>query len=80
MASSRLRLVFPPSRVQEPVIGTLVRRFNVIPNIRRARISEDAGEVVLELDGAEADLQRATEYLHEIGVEVEPVEGEYLEP
>ncbi|MCA1596902.1 MAG: NIL domain-containing protein [Chloroflexi bacterium] len=80
MASARLRLVFPPSRVQEPVIGTLVRRFNVMPNIRRARISEDAGEVVLELDGAETDLERAEDYLREIGIQVEPVEGEYLEP
>ena len=79
MASCRLRLVFPAARVQEPIIGALVRRFDVMPNIRRARISEDAGEVVLELDGEEANLKDATAYLHQIGVEVEPVEGDYLE-
>lgn len=78
MASCRLKLTFPVERIQEPVIGTLTRRFDLMPNIRRARISEDAGECVLELDGSQANLDRALDYLKEIGVAVEPVNGDYL--
>ncbi len=78
MASCRLKLTFPVERIREPVIGTLTRRFDLMPNIRRARISEDAGECVLELDGLQENLDRALDYLHEIGVVVEPVNGDYL--
>lgn len=78
MAACRLRLTFPADRVKEPIIGTLTRRFEVMPNIRRARVSEDAGEVVLELDGEPQNLEQAVAYLNEIGVNVEPVEGDYL--
>jgi L-aspartate semialdehyde sulfurtransferase ferredoxin len=79
MASSRLKLTFPADRVRDPIIGTLTRRFDVMPNIRRARIGEEAGECVLELDGTEESLEQAKAYLEELGVIVEPVEGDYLQ-
>jgi L-aspartate semialdehyde sulfurtransferase ferredoxin len=74
----RVKLTFPPERIREPVIGTLAREFDVMPNIRRAKIGEDAGECVLELDGSEENLDRSIQYLVGLGIVVEPVDGNYL--
>ncbi|HET6386845.1 MAG TPA: NIL domain-containing protein [Armatimonadota bacterium] len=78
MASCRVKLTFPADKVREPVIGTLARRFDLMPNIRRARVSEDAGEMVLELDGSDENLRKAMRYLAEMSIAVEPVDGNYL--
>jgi len=50
-----------------------------MPNIRRARVTETVGEMVLELEGDEAGLQRGIGFLKEKGIEVELVEGDVIE-
>jgi hypothetical protein len=57
----------------------MAKQFDIMPNIRRARVSETAGELVLELEGTEENLKRGLRYLEEQGVEVTPVEGQLLE-
>ena len=42
----RVRLTFPAELVRQPVIGQLVRRFDVLPNIRRANVSDDVGWII----------------------------------
>ncbi len=76
MATRRIKLTFPPELIKEPLIFTMAKKFEVMPNIRRARVSEGAGEVVLELEGSEKSLEAGIAYLRERGVKVEPVEGE----
>jgi len=76
MATRRIKLTFPQELIKEPVIFTMAKKFEVMPNIRRARVSEGAGEVVLELEGSEKSLEAGIEYLKERGVKVDPVEGE----
>ena len=75
----RVKLTFPPELIKEPVIFTMAKQFNVIPNIRRARITETVGEMILELAGEESELERGMNYLKERGVEVELVEGDIVE-
>ena len=79
MATKRVKLTFPQELIKEPVIFTMAKKFDVMPNIRRARVAEGVGEVVLELEGAEKKLDEGIEYLKERGVKVEPVEGENAE-
>jgi ABC-type methionine transport system ATPase subunit len=76
MATRRVKLVFPQELIKEPVIFTMAKKFEVMPNIRRAKVSEGVGEVVLELEGSEKDLEAGIAYLRERGVKVEAVEGE----
>ncbi|HWR72046.1 MAG TPA: NIL domain-containing protein [Nitrospirota bacterium] len=76
MATRRIKLTFPQELIKEPVIFTMAKKFEVMPNIRRARVSEGAGEVVLELEGSEKSLEAGIAYLKDRGVKVEPVEGE----
>lgn len=71
--------MFPQNLIKEPVIFTMAKQFNVMPNIRRARITETVGEMVLELEGDEASLQGGIGFLKEKGVDVELVEGDVLE-
>ena len=78
MAIKRVKLTFPQELIKEPVIFTMARKFNVIPNIRSARITESVGEVVLELEGEEVELAAGIAYLEERGVKVNAVEGDAL--
>lgn len=75
MATKRVKLTFPQDLIKEPVIFTMAKKFEVMPNIRRAKVNESVGEVVLELEGAEKKLDEGIAYLKERGVKVEPVEG-----
>jgi L-aspartate semialdehyde sulfurtransferase ferredoxin len=79
MATKRLKLTFPRELIKEPVIFTMARKFDVMPNIRRAKIAENMGEVVLELEGSESKLEEGIAFLRERGVKVEAVEGDAAE-
>jgi len=80
MATQRITLVYPEALIKEPVLFQMVKEFDVIPNIRRARVSETVGEMVVELNGNEGDLERAVAYLREQGVQVDAVEGDVVSP
>ena len=70
-----VRLTFPPGPATEPVIYEIVRRFGVVPNIRRAAIHDHTGWMVLDLAGSQADLDAAIDYMTGRGVDVARVEG-----
>ena len=74
MATKRVKLIFPQELIKEPVIFTMARKFDVVPNIRHAKVTESGvGEVVLELEGSEKKLDEGIAYLKERGVKVEAV-------
>lgn len=75
----RIKLTFPQHLIKEPVIFTMAKKYNVMPNIRRARVTETVGEMVLELEGLAEDLEKGIQFLREQGIEVELVEGDIIE-
>ena len=75
-SKKRVTLVFPQNLIQEPVVFTMAKKFDIVPNIRKARVTESVGEMMLELEGDEKDLEKGIKYLEERGVKVEPVTGE----
>lgn len=75
----RIKLTFPQHLIKEPVIFTMAKQYDVTPNIRRARVTETVGEMVLELDGADENLDKGIQYLRDRGIEVELVEGDIVE-
>ena len=75
----RVKLTFPQRLIKEPVIFTMAKKFEVMPNIRRARVTETVGEMVLELEGTDENLDKGIRYLREQGIEVELVEGDIIE-
>ena len=79
MAKRRVMFTFPQQLIKEPVIHYLGQQFNVISNIRRADVSEDKGWVVLELEGAEEDIEQGIAWVTSRGVRVDPVTGDVVE-
>jgi len=77
--NKRVKLTFPQHLIKEPVIFTMAKKFDIMPNIRRARVTETVGEMVLELEGTDENLAKGIDYLKERGVEVELVEGDVVE-
>lgn len=75
----RVKLTFPQQLIKEPVIFTMARQYNVIPNIRRARVTETVGEMILELEGTQEDVEKGIHWLREKGIEVEMAEGDVIE-
>jgi ABC-type methionine transport system ATPase subunit len=78
MAKRQVTLIFPQHLIKEPVIYMMAKEYDVIPNIRRARVTETVGEVSLELEGAEDNLKNAIVFLEKKGVKVEPVVGDVV--
>ena len=79
MAKKMVHLVFPQKLIREPVIYTMAKKYNVIPSIRRAKVTETVGEVTLELDGAKENLEKAQEYLEQQGIGVQLITGDIIE-
>lgn len=79
MARRRVKLIFGPSLVKEPVIYQLGRKFEIVTNIRRADVSKDQGWVLLEVSGEPEELDRGMDFLESCGVKVEPAEGDLVE-
>ncbi len=73
MATLRLLLIFPPGLVREPVIYTVCKTYHLVPNIRKARVTETSGEATLDFTGAEDDLKRGIEHLTRLGLKVRPI-------
>ncbi len=73
MATLRVQLRYPAALVREPIIYTVAMRHRLVPNIRKARVTENAGEAILDLSGDEEDLKRGVEYLTGLGVKVKPI-------
>ncbi|HZV47105.1 MAG TPA: NIL domain-containing protein [Thermodesulfovibrionales bacterium] len=73
------KLTFPEHLIKEPVIFTMAKKYDVMPNIRRARVTETVGEMFLELDGTEENLNKGIQWLKDKGVTVELLEGDSIE-
>ena len=78
MARKQVTLIFPPHLIKEPVIYMMAKEYDVIPNIRRARVTESVGEVTLELEGSDESLKKSIMFLEKKGVKVEPVVGDVV--
>lgn len=77
--NTRIKLTFPQELIKEPVIFDMARKFDIIPNIRRARVTATVGEMILELEGLEENIKLGIESIKQKGVIVELVEGDILE-
>ncbi len=74
-----LDLIFPENLVKEPVIYRMSKQFDVVFNLRRAKVNEKIGEIVLELDGDSAAIKKAVDWLKSQGVTVEPITRDTVE-
>jgi len=74
----RLFVSFPEDLVDRPMIYELVKRYDVVPNIRRANVEAHSGWVILELSGEHSVCDDAIAYLEGLGCTVNRMEGDIV--
>ena len=71
VTNARVKLTFPEHLIKQPVVARMVREFDVMPNIRRANVEETVGWMICELGGNDIAVERAIEWLGDLGVQVD---------
>jgi len=79
LVKKMVKLVFPEDLIKEPITFRMAKKYDIIPNIRRARVTDTIGELVLELDGEERNIEKGIRYLKKLGVDVKPIEGDIVD-
>lgn len=71
MITQKVFLYFPKSETEKPIVYQLVKEYNLVVNIYRAKVTpEEEGYLSLEITGTEADMERAYSYLNEFEVDI----------
>jgi ABC-type methionine transport system ATPase subunit len=75
----RYYLSYPKTLIREPLLYHLVKKFDLVFNIRGASVSEEMGLVAVEFEGSNEQIERAIAWLRQSGVTVEPIEKNVIE-
>jgi len=71
MQTKRLLFYFSKCDTEKPIIYRLVKDYNLLINIYRARVTpEEEGYLVLDVIGTDADIERGLEYVRSFGVSI----------
>ena len=71
MGGVRVRLTFRDDLIKEPLVGRMMRRYDVLPNIRRADINDTLGWMICEITGERATVEEALAWIAGQGVQVD---------
>ncbi|MFO8003054.1 NIL domain-containing protein [Thioalkalivibrio sp.] len=67
----KLYLYFPKSETEKPIVYHMVKDYDLVINIFRAKVTpEEEGYLVLDVTGEEANIDKALEFLDEFDVEI----------
>jgi ABC-type methionine transport system ATPase subunit len=69
-------LTYPTKLIKEPVIYRVAKEYTLVPNIRKARVTETIGEVLVDFSGKEEDLKKGLSYLTRLGITVKEIREE----
>ncbi|MBI4397717.1 MAG: ferredoxin [Candidatus Omnitrophica bacterium] len=76
MARQAFKLVFPENLIKEPIMFLIARDYDLVLNVRRAKITPSIGEATIELEGDPLDIEEAVREFKKKGVLIESVFGE----
>ena len=79
MAKKAFHLYFNQGLIKEPIMFIVARDNNLLLNIRRAKITAEAGEATVELEGDLSNIEKAEKAFKAKGVKVENVLGDLVE-
>ena len=74
----RLSVSFPEALVNRPLIYEIIKRFDVVVNIRRANVEDRSGWIILELAADHDVCDDAIAYLEGLGCTVNRMEGDVV--
>jgi L-aspartate semialdehyde sulfurtransferase ferredoxin len=77
MAKKRLVLSFPAHLLDQPVTYRLIKEYNLMVNILRARVTpREQGRLTVEISGKKMDLDAGLRFIRELGVNFQPLAQE----
>ena len=76
MARKKVFLTFPQKLVNEPILYEIGRRFDVIPNIKGASVTDEVALLALLLEGSDEEIDKVCDYLVTLGVKIESLTEE----
>jgi len=72
MARKKVVLSFPPDTVKKPITYHLVKDYDLIINILRAEVrEEEAGRMILDLEGDDKNIEKGLSFLRDQGIEIQ---------
>lgn len=71
----RVKLIYPPALIDEPLLYRLIQRFGLLINIRRAHVEAGEAWLIVDLEGPPERVEEGLAWMQGQGVLVEPVEG-----
>jgi ABC-type methionine transport system ATPase subunit len=72
MTEQVVRLIYPPSSVNNPIVNQLIRSFNDLTvNILQAEVNPNQGWLEVQLVGSAAVIESSIDWLRKQGVEVQ---------
>ena len=78
--TSRVYLTFNKELCTRPIIYEIIKKYDVIPNIRTASVTEDVGLMGVEITGTADGVEKALDYCRKQGLKVDPIEMNVVEP
>lgn len=74
MAKKRVVLKFPPDLVDQAITYHLIKEYDLVVNILKAKITpREEGELIIDLEGRAATLNKGIAYLKNLGIEIQPL-------
>lgn len=71
MTTRKILLYFPKCETEKPIVYHLVKDYNLMINIFRAKVTPaEEGYLLLDISGSDPDIAAALEYVRELGVEI----------
>jgi ABC-type methionine transport system ATPase subunit len=77
MAEKTVRLVYPPSLMNVPVIHKLIRQFDVTVNILGAQIDIEHGWLEMQMSGSDSTIKQAIDWLKGLKIEIQEIPPRY---
>ncbi len=72
MNTRRLLLYFPKSETEKPIVYHLVKDYDLVINIFRAKVTpEEYGYLVLDVTGSEENIARGIDFVRTLNVQVD---------
>jgi ferredoxin len=73
--TKKLLLLFPQCETEKPIVYNLVRDYNLIINIFRAKVTpEEEGYLVLDVTGTEENIRKGMDYVKTFDVTINETE------
>lgn len=71
-----VRFTFPKKLLKQPMIYSLIRKFDLLTNIVQANVTQEEGWMILDIRGESTTVQQALAWMAEQGVQVHTLSAE----